>query len=422
MIVRFALDPANFPTPEEAIAMHDSDRHARLDGLEQLAEAWRAVGALVVADDGRISKTDLFRRLPQTAQAFRQRLGYLLRLAVSRRLRTAPGPTAWPGLAALHSGPELAQYAGGLSLALLEPDRAFYEFDVDEATRQTRLTDAAIELVAFPSVVRATSFSSARGLAHDLVPATRREGADGEPSFGPAQVWSERLDSLVALSRDITVIDRYALDRALRWSNALLRFARSRSQTDEPPEPCGLRRFLCWANTTNDQAHLTVFTAAVPPKDSAGRPLRGWLPTWEVIEPTLSKVVEGLKWRCSGSVKIVVLHDDAFRARVHPRGVRFDQSAVLDLDNGLELLESRRGFSTFNLNPYTPDRLPDPWGDAVRSFEQDLGDPAASSRVRSFSFGGSRAKTRTTRSGHNEPAPRSSVSRVRRNSKNRCNG
>lgn len=328
MIVRFAIDT-------DALGMDDTSAPVRRACHERVIKLWTDLGVLVYAGGSKLRDSDLVTAIRELPQDVRKRWQ-----AALKSNRATPGPPSWQGLALVEETADLDGLQQLLQVAYLHEVRGGLLGIADgDAAKMV----GAIEIVRFDCADQSETFRKAADLCQSHI-------AEGE---AVSDVWRTRFQALAQHTRNITVVDRYAVkqvaDRVWATGPACGHSGLRRLLTELDGVHVGSRGVTCFSAWDGDRDHIRRCVG-----DVAGLMRRG-----------------GLR-----ELRLFMATDRDFGAIAHDRFIRFDNS-VCEVGTGLDVLD---GQSVRRTSTFTMKRA----GSASREIEKRLRGASAEPLVWSF--------------------------------------
>jgi hypothetical protein len=293
MIVRFAVDPdalsMNGRAPEDRVATH-----------RRLLQCWAEWGVLVFSG-GTFRGSELDRAIGVLPCDLR----ILWRTWIKRhRHRMIAGPNWWEGLSRFQSLGEFEGLRDVLDLVCVDADSA-RRCGVPLGGASQNFTDRGIEIALFEKADESLAFTQAKNRSR------KRFVSEGDDIH---QVWNECYGGLAQISRNICIVDRYALIELVEQGGKVEPYA-------------GLEWFLRLLDMYS--VGCTVIIISCIEKKTNTKDLL----SPEDISNSMGALARGLT-RGVYELRLALLDRDDARNFEHYRHIRFNDS-VLNFDKGV---------------------------------------------------------------------------------------
>lgn len=315
MLVPFAVDLSTF----EILVDTAEARSDHLDRHTRLIKFWRHFGVLAIPST-RETDSDLYKLI--TSSKTNQSIKKLWQAAWTKNRKKNYDEGLSNALSA-EDASLLCGYDNTLRAAVLDATRAgLWGLPEDEFTKNI---SSNLEIFRLGHEEHSVALSESKALSVKPI----------EPGETGSKIWTERIASLVQMSSEITIVDRYAATQYFANKDSNTRFKKNNN--------CGLFNTLKYISHNRFPIKVNCFVAITEDLKSRFLDESGAaIGVQQAFEDMIDDVsLSGLR-----ELNLFWASDKYFGPIVHYRYLRFDDKSALLLDTGLESLGDNGAYRT----------------------------------------------------------------------------
>jgi len=315
MIVPFVLDPDALKVPgqpsPETRGIHD-----------RFLELWNLHG-LLVHDGPNLEHSSIRDAVERLPVGLRKRWKQAM---IRNQNRIRPAPRGWAGLDGATSS-SCFDVVDTLAETACVSENLGQQLGIVEGHDFVEIEGRKMDAVLFPCAPNAPAFRKMRDTSSRLI----LKGTSGN------ELWDERFMWLARSARSVVIVDRFAVDSAVRFGET----------------SSGLRGFLERLSQAAQTVSVTLYSSRNPPKtrnEETRRP--------KEISDSISRLLDGILGKGLSYFSLYLVPDRTFESHAHGRYIRFDHG-VCEIDVGVEIFQGAivRRNSTFSYFDLGQDRL-----------------------------------------------------------------